>query len=192
MSTRRVACLARALRLAALLASLFAVPATAETVPAGDPLERARRALERAMANPAPEHEAEAEQRALSALKQQLVTVAASILRLEAQLGGAEEAISRLEIEEHAATNVLAERRGDVSRLMSALQRLARRPEVPFPVGSGDANDILHGRILLEAAKPRARTGGARPGVESAPTRFAPERNRGSERPPRPGGPKAR
>ena len=154
MSTRRVACLARALRLAALLASLFAVPATAETVPAGDPLERARRALERAMANPAPEHEAEAEQRALSALKQQLVTVAASILRLEAQLGGAEEAISRLEIEEHAATNVLAERRGDVSRLMSALQRLARRPEVPFPVGSGDANDILHGRILLEAAKP--------------------------------------
>ena len=78
MSARRVACLARVLRLGAAIASLFAVPATAETIPAGDPLEWARRALERAKANPAaPEHEAEAERRALSALKQQLVTVAA-------------------------------------------------------------------------------------------------------------------
>ena len=155
MTARRVACLARALRLAAVFASLFAVSATAETVPAGDPLERARRALERAMANPAaPEHESEAERRALSALKQQLVTVAASILRLEAELAKAEEAISRLETEERAAAKILADGRDDLSRLMSALQRLARRPEVPFPVRSGNANDILHRRILLKAVKP--------------------------------------
>lgn len=155
MSARRVACLARVLGLAAAIASLFAVPAAAETVPAGDPLERARRALERAMANPAAsEHEAEAERRALSVLKQQLVAVAPSILRLEAQLTHAEEAVSRLETEERAVARVLAERRDDISRLLSALQRLARRPEVPFPVGSGDANDILHGRILLRTAKP--------------------------------------
>ena len=154
MSARRVAALTRPLRLAAVLASLFAIPAAAETVPEGDSLERARRALERAMANPAaPEHEAEAERRALSALKQQLVTVAASILGLEAQLAEAEEVIFRLETEERAAAGVLAERRDDLSRLLSALQRLARRPEVPFPVGSGDANAILHGRILLKAAK---------------------------------------
>ena len=155
MNGGRAACLARALRLAAALSSLLAVSATAETVPAGDPLDRARRALERALANPAaPEHEVEAEQRALSALKQQLVTVAASILKLEAQLVEAEEAIPRLETEERATARVLAERREDLPRLLSALQRLARRPGVPFPVGSGDANDVLHGRILLKAAMP--------------------------------------
>lgn len=155
MSAGGAVCLTRGLRLAAVLASLLAVPATAETVPVGDPLERARQALERAMANPAaPEHEAEAEQRALSALKQQLVAVASSILKLETQLIDAEEAIPPLEAEERAAAGFLAEWRDDLPRLLSALQRLARRPHVPFPDGSGDPADSLHGRLLLKAAIP--------------------------------------
>ena len=136
-------------------ATLPAVSATAEIVPAGDPLERAKRALERARANPAaPEHGVEAEQRALSALKQQLVTVAASVLALEARLTAAEEAILRLEAEERAVAKALADRRIDAPRLLSALQRLARRPADPFPVGPGERNDVIHGRLLLKAAIP--------------------------------------
>lgn len=155
MTAGRMARLARIFGLAAALASLFAVSAAAETIPAGDPLERAKRALERAMANPAaPEHEAEAEQRALSALRQQLVTVAASILEFEARLIELEEAIPGLEARERAAAKVLAERRDDLPRLLSALYRLARRPEVLFPAVSGDPDDILHGRLLLRAAMP--------------------------------------
>lgn len=147
--------LARAVGLAAALASLFAVSAAAETIPAGDPLERAKRALDRAMANPAaPGHGAEAEQRALTALKQQLVTVAASILKLEARLIETENAIPGLEARERAAARVLAERHDDLPRLLSALHRLARRPGVPFPAVSGDPDDILHGYILLKAALP--------------------------------------
>ncbi len=147
----------RALGLAAALAAIsaLAVPAGAETVPGGDPLERAKRALERALANPAaPEHEAEAEQRALSALKQQLVTVSASVLKLEAQLIATEEALPRLEAEERAAAEALADRRDDVPRLLAALQRLARRPPDSFPVGPGEPTDVLRRRILLKAAIP--------------------------------------
>ncbi len=136
-------------------ATLPAVTATAETVPVGDPLERAKRALERARANPAaPEHGVEAEQRALSALKQQLVTVAASVLALEARLAAAEEAIPPLEMEERAVAKALADRRIDAPRLLSSLQRLARRPAVPFPAGPGTPDGFVHGRLLLKAAIP--------------------------------------
>ena len=141
--------------LAAVIALLPAVTATAETVPAGDPLERARRALERAQANPAaPEHEIEAERRALSALKQQLVTIAASVLELETRLIATEDAIPPLEAEERAVARALADRRIDAPRLLFALQRLARRPAAPFPIGPGERNDVIHGRLLLKAAIP--------------------------------------
>ena len=137
------------------LALFPAVSATAATVPGGDTLDRAKRALERARANPAaPEHGVEAEQRALSALKQQLVTIAASVLELEARLVATEEAIPPLEAEERAVAKALADRRIDAPRLLSALQRLARRPAAPFPVGPGERNDSIHGRLLLKAAIP--------------------------------------
>lgn len=147
--------LAAAIAMLSAIALVPAVSATAQIVPAGDPLERAKRALERARANPAaPEHGVEAEQRALSALKQHLVTVAASILELEARLTAAEEAIPPLEAEERAVARALADRRIDVPRLLSALQRLARRPAAPFPVGPGEPDGAIHGRLLLKAAIP--------------------------------------
>ena len=151
----RVFGLAAAISVLSAIALVPAVSATAQIVPAGDPLERAKRALERARANPAaPEHGVEAEQRALSALKQQLVTVAASILALEARLTAAEEAIPPLEAEERAVARALADRRIDAPRLLSALQRLARRPAAPFPVGPGEPDGAIRARLLLKAAIP--------------------------------------
>ena len=151
----RVFGLAAALAVLSAFALLPPVPATAETIPFEGPLDRAKRALERARANPdAPEHGAEAEQRALSALKQQLVTIAASILELEDRLAATEEAIPPLEAEERAVARTLADRRIDAPRLLSALQRLARRPATPFPVGPGERDDVIHGRLLLKAAIP--------------------------------------
>ncbi len=58
----------------------------------------------------------------------------------------------------------LAARQGPISRLIAALQSLARRPTLVSVVQPGSVNDIVHVRAVLSSALPviRARTAGLR------------------------------
>ncbi|MDE0056508.1 MAG: peptidoglycan DD-metalloendopeptidase family protein [Defluviicoccus sp.] len=146
---------------AAALAALSAVAAldaahahdeAARSLDAGD---RAEEAIGHARSDPAAlSLEAEAERRALSALKRHLVSTAASVLALEGELTRLEDTLPRLDREERAAAASLAGRRDEAARLLAALQRLARRPEhrpvLPLP----DPIAVLRGRLLLAAATP--------------------------------------
>lgn len=135
--------------------SLAAAPALAQKAPAGDALDPARRAIEGARSDPAAlNHQGEAENRALSALKQHLVATATSVIRLEARLTKLEEALPRLEGEERIAAAALAGRRDEVVRLLAALQRLARRPADGRILAMQDPLTMLRGRLLLGTAKP--------------------------------------
>ena len=134
--------------------SLAAAHALAQKAPAEDAL-RAGRAIEGARSDPAAlNHEAEAENRALNALRQHLVTTAASVLRLEAWLTGLEETLPRLESQERVAAAALAGRRDEVVRLLAALQRLARHPANGRILAMQDPVAMLRGRLLLGTAKP--------------------------------------
>lgn len=147
----------RAAKIAVVFAcmSLAAAPALAQKAPAGDALDPARRATEGTRSDPAAlNRQGEAEKRALSALKQHLVTTAASVLRLEAWLTKLEETLPRLESEERIAAAALAGRRDEVVRLLAALQRLARRPADGRILAMQDPLTMLRGRLLLGTAKP--------------------------------------
>ena len=132
--------------------------AGAEQVPAPDASDRAGPPIAHPPSDPAVlKNEAEAEKRARIALKLHLVTTATSVLALEARLTGLEETLPVLEREERAAALALAGQRGEVVRLLAALQRLARRPAhiplgaLPEPIGA------LRGRLLLSVALPALR-----------------------------------
>ena len=134
--------------------SIAAAHALAQKAPAEDAL-RAGRAIEGARSDPAAlNHEAEAENRALNALRQHLVTTAASVLRLEAWLTGLEETLPRLESQQRVAAAALAGRRDEVVRLLAALQRLARHPASGRILAMQDPVAMLRGRLLLGTAKP--------------------------------------
>lgn len=134
---------------------LAAIPARAEVAPGEDARAQARQAIEGARSDPAAlNHQAEAEKRALSALKRNLVTTADSILAIEAELTRIEETLPRLETEERIASAAMAARRGEVVRMLAAMQRLARRPAYGPVVPPQDPIGILRGRLLLATAIP--------------------------------------
>ena len=140
---------------AAVCACMWFSAVRAEQAPAPDAPEPAGRAIEHPPSDPAAlNSEAEAAKRARAALKRHLVTTAASVLALEARLTRMEEALPVLEREERGAARALAGRRGEVVRLLAALQRLARRP-AHSPVGArSEPIGVWRGRLLLGVAMP--------------------------------------
>ena len=135
--------------------ALDAAHAHDETAPTLDARDRAEEPVGHAHSDPAAlSLEAEAERRALSALKRHLVATASSVLALESELTRLEDTLPRLDREERAAAAALAGRRNEAARLLAGVQRLARRPEhrpvLPLP----DPIAVLRGRLLLAAVMP--------------------------------------
>ena len=135
--------------------ALDATHARDETAPFGDARDRAEEPIGHAQSDPAALGlEAEAERRALSALKRHLVSTGASVLALEGALTRLEDTLPRLDREERAAAASLAGRRNQAARLLAAIQRLARRPEHRPVVPLRDPVAVLRGRLLLAAVMP--------------------------------------
>ena len=135
--------------------ALDAAHAADRRVPAGDARDRAEGAIGHARSDRATLRlEAESERRALSALKQHLVSTAASVLALEEELTRLEDTLPRLDREERAVAASLAGRRNEAARLLAAIQRLARRPEHRPVVPLRDPTAVLRGRLLLAAVMP--------------------------------------
>lgn len=146
---------AAALAALSAVAPLDAAHARDETAPALDARDRPEEAIGHAHSDPAAiGPEAEAERRAMSALKRHLVSTAASVLALEGELTRLEDTLPRLDREERAAAASLAGRRNEAARLLAAIQRLARRPEHRPVVALPDPIAVLRGRLLLAAVTP--------------------------------------
>ncbi len=97
--------------------------------------------------------------------------IAASIQAAEAEIVAARARIAIVDRMLAGQRTRLAERQGPITRLMAALQSLARRPAVLGLVQPGSTRDIVHVRAVLGAVTPamRARTADIR--AEIARTR---------------------
>ena len=146
------------LAILALITGLAAAPVLA-TGPSADPerLEAVKRALEQARDKGAAIHQRAADQtRALARLKRRLIEIAATTRRLDDEIIAKDAALASLFAREAKAAKILAERRNALSRLLAALQHIARQP-VRASTITGSANPLatLRGGVLLRHAVPR-------------------------------------
>lgn len=88
-------------------------------------------------------------------LRERAEAAAASVAELEQRIAGEEVALERLTDDQAAIRRDLAEKRGDLSTILMALQRIGRRPPPALFGDSGDATSAVRGAILLNAALPQ-------------------------------------
>lgn len=153
---------------AAALAAGGVVMASSAQTPAAEQSQRlveAKRQSAAAAARSAKLEQAAArEQNEAAQARAQEAAVAARIQQAEADIAAGQARIAiigRLLADQRGR---LAERQGPVTRLMAALQSLARRPALISIVQPGSVRDIVHVRAVLASTLPvvRARTAGVR------------------------------
>jgi len=160
-----------AIAIVALAASGF-FAASAQTSPAQTPVsEQQQRLIEaKAASKAAAERSARLEQAAANEKDQALqaraqeAAVAAHIQQIEADIAAGQARIAIINRLLAAQRTRLAVRQGPVTRLMAALQSLARRPAMISVVQPGSVDDLVHVRAVLANTLPviRARTADVR------------------------------
>ena len=142
----------------AIFASVPAVPLYAAADSSTDPvrLEAVKRALERAREDEAALQKRAAAQTAhLDRLKRRLVDIAAITRRLDNQIQAKDAALETLFAREAKTAAALAGRRAELTRLLAALQRLARQPvRAGMVIGAAAPLPTLRGGMLLRYAVP--------------------------------------
>ncbi|OYY92023.1 MAG: metalloendopeptidase [Sphingomonas sp. 28-66-16] len=98
----------------------------------------------------------------------QEAAVAARIQRAEADIGAAQARITIIRRLLEGQRAALAERQGPITRLIAALQSLARRPVIISLVQPGSVTDLVHVRAVLGTVLPvvRARTADVRAALQ--------------------------
>jgi septal ring factor EnvC (AmiA/AmiB activator) len=153
--------------LAAALAGIGVASLSAQT-PAAEQQQRLIEAKQQSAAAAARsarlEQEAAREQNEARQARAQEAAVAARIQQAEADIAAGQARIAiinRLLVAQRAR---LATRQGPITRLMAALQSLARRPALISIVQPGSVSDIVHVRAVLASTLPvvRARTADVR------------------------------
>lgn len=129
--------------------------AAAADAPPADKLESLKRDIARVRADDAAlQQKAAAHALELQTLKERLVAVAATARRLDRQVEAGDEALARLLAEEDATRRALAGRRAELTRLLGALQRLARRPPAVIVASAHPPLETIRGGLLMRAAVP--------------------------------------
>jgi septal ring factor EnvC (AmiA/AmiB activator) len=90
-------------------------------------------------------------------LNQQLIDTAARIRGLEDQIAAAEERLKPLDAREQALRKSLDERRGLMTEVLAALQRIGRHPPPALMVSAQDALQSLRSAMMLGAVLPEMR-----------------------------------
>ncbi len=90
-------------------------------------------------------------------LNTDLIATAARMREIETRLSSTEGRIAPLEDQERALRQSLHERRGTISEVLAALQRIGRRPPPALLVSPEDAAKTLRGAIVLGAVVPELR-----------------------------------
>jgi septal ring factor EnvC (AmiA/AmiB activator) len=142
-------------RLGVLLAVLLAaLPAGADST--GERLGEVERALQQSRERQENlKEQAGALEKEAEALRRQRVVAAAKIQEFEQQANRLEARLSELSEEEAEKAAALAEGRDQMSRILMALERMARFPPAAVIAQPSSPNDMVRSAVLLRSTMPR-------------------------------------
>jgi murein hydrolase activator len=142
-------------RLGFLLAVLLAaLPARGDST--GERLGEVERALQQSRERQEGlKEQAGALEREAEALRRQRVVAAAKIQEFEQQANRLEARLSELSAEEAEKAAALAEGRDQMSRILMALERMARFPPAAVIAQPSSPNDMVRSAVLLRSTMPR-------------------------------------